>query len=86
MPYSAVGSSIFQLHGGPIVISSVLEALGNLSDTSSSFSAMRLRHAEAGEFTRRAFLNGKLDLTEAEGIADLVNAETESQQVFTFSR
>jgi tRNA modification GTPase len=40
----------------------------------------RLRPADAGEFTRRAFANGKLDLTEAEGLADLVDAETEGQR------
>ena len=39
-----------------------------------------VRHAEAGEFTRRAFLNGKLDLTEAEALADLISAETEAQR------
>ena len=39
-----------------------------------------MRMAEAGDFTRRAFLNGKIDLTEAEGLADLVAAETEAQR------
>jgi tRNA modification GTPase len=39
-----------------------------------------LRHAEAGEFTRRAFLNGKLDLTQAEGLADLISAQTEAER------
>ncbi|GLR43129.1 tRNA modification GTPase MnmE [Mesorhizobium amorphae] len=41
-----------------------------------------VRHAEPGEFTRRAFLNGKLDLVETEALADLVNAETEAQRRF----
>ena len=40
-----------------------------------------LRPAEAGEFTRRALLNGKMDLTQAEGMADLLRAETEAQRV-----
>ena len=39
-----------------------------------------MRHAEAGEFTRRAFLNGKLDLVETEALADLISAETEAQR------
>ena len=40
-----------------------------------------IRHAHAGEFTRRAFMNGKVDLTEVEGLADLIEAETEAQRV-----
>ncbi|HEX3862406.1 MAG TPA: tRNA uridine-5-carboxymethylaminomethyl(34) synthesis GTPase MnmE, partial [Stellaceae bacterium] len=60
-----------QLHGGRAVIASVLGALGKIDG---------LRPAEAGEFTRRAFENGKLDLTAVEGLADLVMAETEGQR------
>ncbi|MEO3434911.1 tRNA uridine-5-carboxymethylaminomethyl(34) synthesis GTPase MnmE [Inquilinus sp. CAU 1745] len=59
------------LHGGRAVVDGVLEAL-------SSFP--RLRVAEPGEFTRRAFANGKMDLTEAEGLADLIDAETQAQR------
>jgi tRNA modification GTPase len=58
------------LHGGRAVVHAVVRALAGLG----------LRPAEAGEFTRRAFENGKLDLLEAEGIADLVDAETEAQR------
>jgi tRNA modification GTPase len=58
------------LHGGRAVIDAVLRALSDLG----------LRPAEAGEFTRRAFENGKLDLLEAEGVADLIDAETEAQR------
>jgi tRNA modification GTPase len=61
----------FQLHGGPAVIAAVLSALGALEG---------LRPAEPGEFTRRAFENGKLDLTRVEGLADLIGAETEAQR------
>jgi tRNA modification GTPase len=61
----------FQLHGGPAVIAAVLTALGALQG---------LRPAEPGEFTRRAFANGKLDLTRVEGLADLIGAETEAQR------
>src|SRR3954470_2574551 len=59
------------LHGGRAVVAAVLEALGTLPG---------LRAAEAGEFTRRAFENGRLDLTAVEGLADLVFAETEAQR------
>ncbi|XP_064608763.1 tRNA modification GTPase GTPBP3, mitochondrial-like isoform X2 [Liolophura sinensis] len=61
----------FHVHGGPAVVAAMLEALGELQE---------FRHAEQGEFTKRAFLNGKLDLTEVEGLADLIEAETESQR------
>lgn len=72
-PASFTGEDIAELHvhGGPAVVGGVLETL---SETDG------LRPAEAGEFTRRAFENGKLDLTAAEGLADLVDAETEVQR------
>ena len=60
------------LHGGVATVSACLAALSSISG---------LRLAEAGEFTRRAFLMGKVDLTEAEGLADLVAAETEAQRL-----
>jgi tRNA modification GTPase len=60
-----------QLHGGRAVVAAVLAALGGVPG---------LRPAEAGEFTRRAFANGKLDLTRVEGLADLIGAETEAQR------
>jgi tRNA modification GTPase len=60
-----------QLHGGRAVVAAVLSALGKIEG---------LRPAEAGEFTRRAFENGKLDLTAVEGLADLVMAETQAQR------
>src|SRR6185369_12703740 len=59
------------LHGGRAVIAAVLDALGQVPG---------LRPAEAGEFTRRAFANGRLDLTAVEGLADLIFAETEAQR------
>ncbi|XP_051967778.1 tRNA modification GTPase GTPBP3, mitochondrial isoform X2 [Xyrauchen texanus] len=61
----------FHIHGGPAVINGVLQALGSLPG---------LRPAESGEFTRRAFYAGKLDLTEVEGLGDLIHAETEAQR------
>jgi tRNA modification GTPase len=60
-----------QLHGGRAVIAAVLAALGRIDG---------LRLAEPGEFTRRAFENGRLDLTAVEGLADLIGAETEAQR------
>jgi len=59
------------LHGGPAIVKSVLAAL-------SAQPGCRL--AEPGEFARRAFVNGKIDLAEAEGLADLIAAETEAQR------
>ena len=60
-----------QLHGGHAVIARALDALGRIEGC---------RPAEAGEFTRRAFENGRLDLTAVEGLADLIAAETEAQR------
>lgn len=59
------------LHGGRAVVAAMLERLGGLPG---------LLPAEPGEFARRAFLNGKLDLTAAEGLADLIDADTEFQR------
>jgi tRNA modification GTPase len=72
-PASATGEDIveFHCHGGRAVVDAVLATLGRIGG---------LRIAEAGEFTRRAFANGRLDLTEAEGLADLLEAQTESQR------
>ena len=72
-PHSETGEDTaeLQLHGGRAVIAAVLEALGRIEG---------LKAAEAGEFTRRAFENGKLDLTAVEGLADLVAAETQGQR------
>lgn len=72
-PASFTGEDVVELHvhGGMAVVAAVLEALSGLSG---------LRLAEPGEFTRRGFLNGKIDLTAAEGVADLVDAETAAQR------
>ena len=60
----------FQVHGGSAVLSALMSALSKLE----------FRPAEPGEFTRRSFYNNKLDLTEIEGLADLIHAETEQQR------
>ncbi|HPA37138.1 MAG TPA: tRNA uridine-5-carboxymethylaminomethyl(34) synthesis GTPase MnmE [Phenylobacterium sp.] len=68
--YTGEDSAEFHVHGGAAVVAGLLEALAGLG----------LRLAEPGEFTRRAFENGKLDLAQAEGVADLIDAETEAQR------
>lgn len=71
--HSFTGEEVIELHlhGSPAVVSAVLRVLGDHP---------RLRPAEAGAFTRRALENGKLDLAQVEGLADLIDAETESQR------
>ena len=71
-PTSVTGEDVaeFQVHGSRAVIAALIAALGRLG----------LRLAEPGEFTRRAFFNNKLDLVQAEAIADLTAAETEAQR------
>jgi len=72
-PHSETGEDTaeLQLHGGRAVVAAALGALGRLDG---------LRPAEPGEFTRRGFENGRLDLTAVEGLADLIYAETEAQR------
>lgn len=72
-PASFTGEDVaeFQLHGGPAVVEGLIGVLAQLPGC---------RPAEAGEFTRRAFENGKLDLTEVEGLADLIEAQTSAQR------
>ena len=72
-PHSATGEDIveFHVHGGRAVLAAVLAALGQIEG---------FRPAEPGEFTRRAFENGKLDLTAAEGLDDLIHADTDQQR------
>lgn len=70
---SFTGEEVIELHlhGSPAVVAAVLRVLGEDPD---------LQPAEAGEFTRRALENGKLDLAQVEGLADLIDAETEGQR------
>ena len=73
-PHSYTGEDVLelQIHGGPVVLQLLLARLLELGASS------RLRVAQPGEFTRRAFLNGKLDLAQAESVADLIDASTEA--------
>ncbi|RTL99047.1 tRNA uridine-5-carboxymethylaminomethyl(34) synthesis GTPase MnmE [Ancylobacter aquaticus] len=77
-PRSATGEDMaeLQIHGGRAVVAAVLGAV---------LAVPGLRPAEAGEFTRRAFLNGRMDLTEAEGLADLIGAQTQAQRRLAFA-
>lgn len=72
-PKSVTGEDLaeFHCHGGRAVIAALERALGEIEGC---------RRAEPGEFTRRAFANGRIDLSEAEGLADLLSAETEIQR------
>jgi tRNA modification GTPase len=72
-PASATGEDVaeFHVHGGRAVLAALFAALSALPE---------MRPAEPGEFTRRAFENGKLDLTEAEGLDDLIHADTDRQR------
>ena len=73
-PHSFTGEDVgeFQIHGSIAVIDKMMSVLSQMEG---------LRLAEAGEFSRRAFANGKMDLTAAEGLADLIAAETEAQRL-----
>jgi tRNA modification GTPase len=72
-PASATGEDVseFHVHGGRAVVAAISAALSSFKN---------VRPAEPGEFTRRAFENGKLDLTEAEGLDDLIHADTDRQR------
>src|SRR6202011_3080849 len=72
-PASATGEDVaeFHVHGGRAVLAALFASLSAIEN---------MRAAEPGEFTRRAFENGKLDLTEAEGLDDLIHADTDRQR------
>lgn len=73
-PHSYTGEHVLELqaHGGPVILQLLLARCLEADP------ALRMRLAEPGEFTRRAFLNGKLDLAQAEAVADLIDASTEA--------
>ena len=74
-PFSFTGEDIveLQIHGSRAVISGVISSLAQIPG---------FRLAEPGEYSKRAFYNGKMDLTQAEGLADLIDAETAEQQKY----
>jgi tRNA modification GTPase len=69
--YTGEDYAEFHVHGGRAVVAAMVKAIGGIAGT---------RPAEPGEFTRRALINGKMDLAEVEGLADLIDAETEWQR------
>ncbi|XP_055921960.1 tRNA modification GTPase GTPBP3, mitochondrial [Eupeodes corollae] len=69
--FTGEDSCEFQVHGSLAVVEAMFDALGSIPG---------LRRSQPGEFTKRAFFAGKLDLTEVEGLADLIHAETETQR------
>ncbi|MGH6830417.1 MAG: tRNA uridine-5-carboxymethylaminomethyl(34) synthesis GTPase MnmE, partial [Methylocella sp.] len=69
--YTGEDYAEFHVHGGRAVVAAMVKAIGGIAGT---------RPAEPGEFTRRALVNGKMDLAEVEGLADLIDAETEWQR------
>ncbi len=83
-PHSYTGEDVLELqaHGGPVVLQLLLarclQAAATADPATGQATAPRLRLAEPGEFTQRAFLNDKLDLAQAEAVADLIEASTEA--------
>ena len=75
--YTGEDTIEFHIHGGKAVVSALISVLCNFDNT---------RLAEAGEFSRRAFENGKVDLTEIDGISDLIASETEAQRRLALSQ
>ncbi|KAF2722055.1 putative mitochondrial GTPase [Polychaeton citri CBS 116435] len=76
-PRSVTGEDVleFQVHGGPAIVRAVLAAISKCSSP-----RREIRYAEPGEFTRRAFLNNRLDLTQVEALGDTLSASTEQQR------
>lgn len=88
--YTGEDSCEFHVHGGPAVISSILRSIGNIPGcrmaepgnfAKNSCSEFIIDCMIVGEFTKKAFLNGKMDLTEVDGLSDLISAETEMQRM-----
>lgn len=79
-PKSYTGEDMLELHlhGSKSIVNTLFKTLNNLSMDSKN--NMRIRMAEPGEFSKRAFLNGKMDLTELEGIRDIIDSETELER------
>ncbi|KIV98386.1 tRNA modification GTPase TrmE [Verruconis gallopava] len=79
-PHTATGEDILELHvhGGPAVIKAVLQAIPQCGSAHN-----RVRYAEPGEFTQRAFYNNRLDLTQVEALGDILAATTEQQRILS---
>lgn len=83
-PKTYTGEDLLELHlhGGTAIIKSVIKAIAQLHDPDNG---VMIRYAQNGEFSQRAFLNGRFDLTEIEGIREMIDAETETQRVAALS-
>lgn len=84
-PRSFTGEDVieYHVHGNPVLVQEILHAIGECNNQlplNTVGQLYQVRMAEPGEFTKRAFFNGKLDLTQIEGLADLLSAETEQQR------
>ncbi|KAI9762862.1 MAG: mitochondrial splicing system protein [Chaenotheca gracillima] len=81
-PQTVTGEDVLELHthGGPAVVKAVLGSIPRCVTSPSSSTRHRIRYAEAGEFTRRAFMNDRLDLTQIEALGDTLSATTEQQR------
>ncbi|KUI71510.1 tRNA modification GTPase MSS1, mitochondrial [Cytospora mali] len=83
-PRTVTGEDVLELHthGGPATVKAVLGAIPRCTTTTTSAPsrAPTIRYAEPGEFTKRAFLNGRLDLSQVESLGDVLDAETEQQR------
>ena len=79
-PQTVTGEDVleFHIHGGPAIVKAVLAAIPKSTPTANS--ASTIRYAEPGEFTRRAFYNNRLELTQIEALGDTLSAETEQQR------
>ena len=83
-PRTYTGEDILELHlhGGTAIIQSVLNTIGGLHDPDNG---INIRYAQNGEFSQRAFINGRFDLTELEGVREMIDAETETQRIAALS-
>ena len=79
-PHSFTGEDVLELqaHGGSVVLQLLLARCLETANSSPEYSLPHMRLARPGEFSERAFLNGKIDLAQAEAIADLIDASTEA--------
>ncbi|KIV80043.1 tRNA modification GTPase TrmE [Exophiala sideris] len=81
-PNTVTGEDVLELHvhGGRAIVRSILDAIGACERKLEKKAQYTIRHAEPGEFTKRAFYNGRLDLTQAEALGETLAAETEQQR------
>ena len=82
-PKTVTGEDVLELHthGGPATVKAVLGAIDGIKLQDQDGSGMAIRYAEPGEFTRRAFMNGRLDLPQIEALGDTLSADTEQQRL-----